>query len=215
MESLLAHCSAFFSQHGNVFAVFFLGGLTGSLTHCLTMCGPMVACQAACGGACGTKLSMASQLHYHLGRFFTYGALGFTAAYISSHLSHFSAWPIISSLMLMAAGVMFLVSGIFSGQHRMFALTPKHAVLRGALMGFMPCGLLYAALMMAATLTGPLSGMVAMWCFVLGTMPALLLASASAAALARKWQKFMHGIGRAGLTCNGLTLLAMAIKTVR
>jgi sulfite exporter TauE/SafE len=40
MEALLAHCAAAFSQHGSLFAVFFLGGLTGSLTHCLVMCGP-------------------------------------------------------------------------------------------------------------------------------------------------------------------------------
>ena len=55
METLLAHCTAIFSAHSGMFAVFFLGGLTGSLTHCLIMCGPVVACQSACGGGCGKK----------------------------------------------------------------------------------------------------------------------------------------------------------------
>ena len=215
MEALLAHCTAAFSVSGGIFAVFFLGGLMGSLTHCLVMCGPVVACQSACGGKCGKRMSVASQWQYHLGRLATYGALGFFAALLSRQLAAASYWPILSLVMMLVAGGLLLLSAIFPNRHALLGYAPQNGFMRGVLMSFMPCGLIYAALMMAATLTHPLAGMVAMWLFVLGTIPALLVASGGAVILAMKWQDMMHGIGRFGMAFNGLALLAMATKGLR
>lgn len=215
MEALLAHCSAIFSQSGSVFAVFFLGGLMGSLTHCLVMCGPVVACQSACGGSCGKKMSVALQWQYHFGRLVTYGGLGFFAALVSKQIVATDYWPILSGILMVLAGGLFLLSAIVPNKHMILSYIPKNGFLRGVLMSFMPCGLIYAALMMAATLTNPIAGMIAMWLFVLGTIPALLLASGSAAILAVKWQDLMRGIGRYGMAFNGLVLIAMAAKGMR
>ena len=215
MEALLAHCTAAFSHAGGLFAVFFLGGLMGSLTHCLVMCGPVVACQSACGGGCGKRMSTAAQWHYHLGRLLTYGALGFFAALLSKQIAAASYWPKLSAAMMVIAGVLFLLSAMFPSRHALLAISPRNGFLRGVLMSFMPCGLIYAALMMAATLANPLAGMFAMWLFVLGTIPALLIASGGAALLAGKWKEMMGGIGRFGMAFNGLALLVLAINTVR
>lgn len=192
-----------------------MGGLTGSLTHCLVMCGPVVACQSACGGNCGKRMSNAAQWQYHGGRFLTYGALGFFCALFSKQLATAPYWPVISATMMVAAGMLFLLSAIIQRPHALLAHSPKHGFLRGVLMSFMPCGLIYAALMMAATLANPFAGMVAMWLFVLGTIPVLLVASGSATLLAIKWQEMMRGIGRFGMAFNGLTLLVMAAKAMR
>lgn len=215
MESLLAHCSAAFSHGGSLFAVFFLGGLTGSLTHCLAMCGPVVSCQSACGAGCGKSVRNASQWQYHLGRLLTYGALGFCAALLSRQIAAAPYWPIVSAIMMVLAGVLFLLSSLAPHQHILPGAAPQNGFVRGVLMSFMPCGLIYAALMMAATLTTPLAGMFAMWLFVLGTIPALLMASGGAALLASTWKKTMGGIGRLGMAFNGLTLLVLAFTTVR
>lgn len=215
MEALLAHCSAIFSQNGGMFAVFFLGGFTGSLTHCLVMCGPVVACQSACAAGCGKSMSVASQWQYHLGRFFTYGALGFFAALLSKQLAMSSYWPPFSAVMMGVAGGLFVLSAMVPNRHAMLGSMPQNGFLRGVLMSFMPCGLIYAALMMAATLINPLAGMFAMWLFVLGTIPALLLASGGATLLAYKWKEMMRSIGRYGMVFNGLTLLVMATKIMR
>ena len=215
MEALLAHCSAAFSQQGSLLAVFFLGGLTGSLTHCLVMCGPVVACQSACGGGCGKRINAASQWQYHLGRLMTYGALGFCAALVSKQVAAASYWPAISATMMVMAGGLFLLSALAPNEHALLGTSLRNGFLRGTLMSFMPCGLIYAALMMAATLTHPLAGMFAMWLFVLGTMPALLVASGGAVVLAVKWQEMMRGIGRFGMAFNGLTLLVMAARAMR
>ncbi len=210
MDLLLAHCSLVFSQHGSFFAVFFLGGLMGSLTHCLVMCGPVVACQTACGGGCGRRISAAAQWQYHCGRFLTYGALGFGAALLGRQIAASVYWPAISTIAMLAASLLFIFSAIMPNQHKLPGRASENGFLRGILMSFMPCGLIYAALMMAATLANPLAGMLAMWLFVLGTIPALLTASFSAALLARKWQKFMCGIGRFGMALNGLALIFFA-----
>jgi sulfite exporter TauE/SafE len=48
-------------------------------------------------------------------------------------------------------------------------------MLLGALNGLLPCGLVYGALLVAASLGGPLQGMVGMLFFGLATIPALFL----------------------------------------
>jgi hypothetical protein len=217
VEALLSHCSAQFSGQSGLMAVFFLGGLAGSLTHCLVMCGPMVACPAACGGACGTKFSMASQWHYHLGRLFVYGALGFMAALLSRQIAASPYWTTLSGIMMALAALLFIASSLM-GTHNNIGikwLAGRGALARGMAMSFMPCGLLYAALMAAASLANPIQAMVAMWLFVLGTMPVLLASSGFAAALAFKWQRLMHTIGRFGMAGSGLTLLVLAARSFR
>ncbi len=133
-----------------------------------------MACRTMCAGGSCNK-TQASQLPYHLGRFTTYGLLGFFAALLSKQIAYSPYWPRISAVMLAVAGVMFLVSSL-PKCHHLFKPNGKLTYVSGLLLGFMPCGLLYAALMMAATTANPLKGMVGMWLFVLGTIPALLVA---------------------------------------
>lgn len=215
MEALLAHCAAALSSNGGMFAGFFLGGLMGSLSHCVVMCGPVVACQSACGGGCGKRMAAVSQWQYHLARLLAYGALGFVTALVSKQIATAPYWPMLSGAMILIAAVMFLASALFPQRHTMLGRAPRSYFLRGALMSFMPCGLIYAALMMAATLANPLAGMFAMWLFVLGTLPALLLVSGGTALLAARWKETMPHIGRVGMAFNGLTLLVMAEKVMR
>ena len=220
MESLLAHCSAAFSQHGGLFAVFLLGGFTGGFTHCLTMCGPYVACERMCASkSCGVAktITAATGLPYHLGRMTTYGILGFLVALLSKQIAYNSWWPTVASVMLGIAGILFLISCvrplINSCSHH--EKSSHLSYLRGVLLGFMPCGLLYAALMMAATLANPFSGMVAMLLFALGTMPALVLVSGSFELLSRKWQRIFQNIGCVVMAFNGFSLLVMATRIMR
>lgn len=215
MDAFLTHCSAAFHNGGNLLLVFFLAGLTGSLTHCLSMCGPVVACQAACGQQCGKKQDFTALLPYHGGRMLTYGALGFLVSSLSSHIAVHRFWPQLSASMLAVAGLLFIGSALFPNRHSALITNQKNSFLRGALMGFMPCGLLYAALMSAATIPKPYMGVAVMWSFVLGTLPVLLTASSTALVMARRWQSAMGRLGQIGLTFNGLTLLAMALRLTR
>lgn len=159
--------------------------------------------------------SEAAGLPYHLGRLTTYGALGFTVALLSKQIAATHWWPLFTFFMLAGAGMLFLFSFIRSYAAPSLTAYPRLTYLRGLLLGFMPCGLLYAALMMAATLANPLSGMLAMWIFTIGTMPALLIASGSAEILGRQWQGIMQHAGRAMMAFNGVSLLVMAARMMR
>lgn len=216
MDVLLSHCQAAFSQNGSLFVVFFIAGLTGGFTHCLAMCGPLVASGSCggCAGACGKsqRVADATQYSYHLGRLFTYGVLGFLAALLSKQIQSFAFWPVLSAIMLAAAGITFIMSSLPGCKHLAFMPSGKLTFTRGAMLGFMPCGLLYAALMMAATTANPISGMIAMWMFVLGTLPALLIASAGVSILAQKRRAVMQKVGSVLMMFNGLSLLVMAEK---
>ena len=219
----MAHCAAAFSQHRGLFATFFLGGLTGGFTHCLSMCGPMVAsetmaCRSACAVSCNkrTQVKNAFGLMYHLGRGTTYGALGFFAACLSRQIATFAFWPWVSSFMLFVAGAMFMASSLQACHHAFpFKASGKLTYVRGLLLGFMPCGLLYAALMMASTLADPVMGMLAMWVFTLGTIPALLIASGGSHLLSARWQRAMQAVGHAAMAFNGISLLVLATKIMR
>lgn len=216
MEALLAHCQAAFTGNGSLFAVMFMAGLTGGFTHCAAMCGPIVA-SGACGGCAGTcgkaaALSQATQYPYHLGRILTYGAIGFAAALFARQVQAFAYWPVLSAAMLGAAGVTFIISSLPGCSHPAFLPSGRLTFTRGALLGFMPCGLIYAALMMVATTANPISGMIGMWLFVLGTLPALVIASAGVSILAQKKRVLMHRLGSALMMFNGLSLLVMAEK---
>lgn len=116
--------------------------------------------------------------------------------------------------MLVLAGLMFVTSSVSGHALSACRVSARTNYLRGALMGFMPCGLIYAALMMAATLRHPVLGMLAMMLFVLGTVPALLLAGSGAALMRRQWQPAIERIGRVAMACNGIFLVVTAVHAV-
>lgn len=215
MEAFLAHCADTIRPQGGMLATFFLGGLMGSLTHCLMMCGPLVACHSACRGSCTRQMALRAEVSYHVARLIVYGALGFASTLAARQVAAAADWPLLSATMIMLAGMCFVLSAALPARHRLRPDAPNGAFLRGVMMSFMPCGLIYAALMLAATLPSPWHGMVAMWLFVLGTMPVLLIASGSIAAMALRGQQWINGAGRVGLAFNGLALFAIAAETVR
>ena len=222
MNLLLQHCAAAFSggysgTYG-LFFMFFLAGFTGSFTHCIVMCSPMIATDALnCGGKCASKCSktvQSSGLFYHLGRMTTYGGLGFFAALLSKQIATFSFWHFISAFMLTIAGLMFIISSLPNCKHFLLKPSGKNSYIRGALLGFMPCGLIYAALMMAAATANPYYGFFAMVAFVFGTIPILVLANMGIKLLTDKWQKKMQLLGRVVMAVNGVSLLVMAGRLV-
>lgn len=214
----MGYCLGHFSQDHSLFVAFFLAGVTAGFTHCIAMCGPFAACHSLCGSARCTNIMQirrALALPYHLGRICCYGALGFAAALLAKQIVATSYWPLISAIILSLAGVIFLISSMKACRHRFFRLPGKLTYMHGVLLGFLPCGALYAALMIAATLANPLSAMLAMMFFVLGTMPALFIATIGTHLISQTWQSVMQRVGSAVMAFNGLSLLVMAINIVR
>lgn len=208
----------------------FLAGLIGGGTHCAVMCGPFVLSQA---GSI-EKLSRAILLPYHLGRITTYVAL---AVLLSSILNvAFLFLPIRSLIIapiLMTAGLIFFVNA-FPSLEKIFPwigsiqLSAPYSwlatwfnrlsqgtgggkqYLMGVLLGFMPCGMVVAALMAAATAPSALDAAMAMGAFGLGTMPALIIVALGGKAMNIKFPNVMQKITQGAMVVSGVWLFALA-----
>lgn len=204
LESGLAVCRVVVETHGGLLTGLFLTGVIGSLSHCVGMCGPFVLSQVAARLESlpaarmneFRRLTGAALLPYHLGRATTYGALGGVAGWAAGTLSGGGVFRFVAAGLL-AMAALFLVGmaiprlkallGATSGEswwsrHVAGLAKPLFATptgwrgwLLGVLLGFIPCGLLYAALAASAASGDPLASAFAMLAFAAGTVPVLVV----------------------------------------
>lgn len=207
-------------------------GILGS-AHCIGMCGPLIlAFPARFGG-----LSM--HLAYHTGRIATYTAVGAVIAAFSSGIGHARPhdidWLIRSQYVFACVAAMFLVwfgltklgvmkePGWMSGVG--FSSSPGFRRLSrslgngrvttmlgvGACMGFLPCGLSFAAFSRVIAAPSMTSGAIMMLTFGIGTLPALLFLGTGAARLARSWQRQLDILSGMVMIAMGMSLLGHVI----
>lgn len=150
-------------------------GLLGS-GHCAVMCGGVAA--AACGRP-------KASLTFNAGRIATYTLLGAVAGAFGALSPLFTvALRPVAAVALVALGLHLAgITNAFTkvekiGQplwRRIAPLTkrPLHSVLLGAVWGFVPCGLVYAAVTLAVAAGSALGGALAMFAFGLGTLPVM------------------------------------------
>lgn len=178
-----------------LFLAAFSMGLFGS-PHCLGMCGGIVT-------AFGLSMQHVSEskkngliLTYHLGRLISYSLLGLIASLVGvaifqSIMSN-SAPRIVLGAVLVLIGLAMFGLPLFNqlekfGMRFWQSLAPIRkkvfpidsfgkALFAGLLWGFLPCGLVYGALMMAIAGNNIAAGAALMFVFGLGTMPMLIAA---------------------------------------
>ncbi|MCA9312424.1 MAG: sulfite exporter TauE/SafE family protein [Phycisphaerales bacterium] len=185
----------------------FLASLTGSL-HCAGMCGAFVIL-AITGGDPSSKGPASLHGAYHLGRLLTYTSLGVVAGLIGAGLDLGGSLVGVQRGAALFAGGAMIVFGLIAiarlrgvripkapmprGWARMverlhgFAMRRRpvtRALLIGLLTTLLPCGWLYAFVIVAAGTANPLSGAVAMAAFWLGTVPILVTVGGLAGRLA-------------------------------
>jgi sulfite exporter TauE/SafE len=178
----------------------FLLGLASGL-HCAGMCGPI-----AGGFAVMRKESpWIRQLAFNLGRITSYAAAGAAAGALGSAGAYAAAVIPAQTLLYLFASLFVLLAGLhlagFLPLHplekaglpvwrRLQPLAARllrgRAYAAGLVWGWLPCGLVYGALLAAVFAGGALQGAVAMAAFGLGTLPWLLAAGVAAARL-RGW----------------------------
>ncbi len=174
------------------FPLILVAGVLGS-SHCIGMCGPFALAIGA--AAPDWKRNVVRQLTYGFGRIFTYTFLGATAGFGGMALTNrFSAWTKLPAILSILAGLFLLYQGLLSA-----GVLPRRAVnstsgclsasffasfirdprrryvfLAGLMTGFLPCGLVYAFLAMAASSGSMARGLLTMMLFGLGTMPVMV-----------------------------------------
>ena len=195
-----------------------LAGLVGSPLHCAPMCGGFVLGQVSDRMArlptsrlseCH-RLRAAALMPYHLGRISTYTALGFTAGVGGLLVQRLSGG---AGVFLLIGAALLLLQALRRWRPG-FAL-PLTRSLRGyplgLALGFLPCGL-YAALAAAAATGSPLYGALAMVCFGLGTVPALIAVGLFGAAAGHRWQRGVARLTPAVLGPNAGLLTGRGVR---
>ncbi len=213
--------------------VAFLMGLVSSL-HCIGMCGSIIGTLtlSLSPEIRKNKLAMIPfVLNYNLGRIISYTLAGVLAGLVQAlaiaHLSEVHGHrvlQILSALVMSSAGL--YIAGWFPrfayiekiGLHFWRKIEPfgrrlipvknrSQALLFGMVWGWLPCGLVYAALALAATAGDVTKSALTMLAFGLGTLPAVMGVGIMTGLLARLSR--MHGFRKAiGLFMIALALLA-------
>ncbi len=165
-------------------------GFIGSL-HCVGMCGP-IAMMLPADTSKKWKF-ITGRILYNSGRILTYGFLGLFVGFIGESTSYFISQKTLSIvlgiLILLAVLLPKSLQNKISLNPQIFrftnliksslsALFKKHSFvtqfLFGLLNGFLPCGLVYAALSGAFLTEHITDGMTFMFLFGLGTLPMML-----------------------------------------
>jgi sulfite exporter TauE/SafE len=192
----------------------FLSGLLGSLGHCLGMCGPLVTMFGVQFRA-RRLAGLPYHLLYHAGRLGVYALFGALVGGLSSALGLGDPLGKVAGIvsLLLGLGIVLLGlgylgwlplgriegAGAWLSRAMGWALrqgSSARVLMLGMLNGLLPCGLVYSALLMAASTGGPATGAAGMAVFGLGTLPALLVMGVGAGALsARVRQVFVRVAG--------------------
>jgi len=182
------------------------------------------------------RVAAAALLPYHAGRIAIYAALGALAGGIGGQLMRASWLGWLSAALLLIAGLYFLthaVAGLLPGLARggspgwvrrrivpaLAAVTAsrignfRRGLMTGLLLGFLPCGLLYAALAIAAASASALVGAAAMLAFGLGTVPSLILVGWLGVAAGHRWQGRVGALRPYLMLVSAALLVSLAIET--
>jgi len=168
-------------------------GLAASL-HCVQMCGPIVISYSVSL----KRDMMLAHLSYNTGRVITYSALGALAGAAGSGIGMLGKLAGLASAARLLAGAAMVVTGLL-----MLRVLPRKVLVQverrgvmaffsrsigrllvssralgkfglGLMLGFLPCGLIYGALLKAVETARPLAGALTMAAFGMGTAVALL-----------------------------------------
>jgi sulfite exporter TauE/SafE len=222
---------------GSLLVGLFLAGGAGSVMHCVPMCGGFVLGQVAdrmarlpAAHLCEwRRIGGGALLPYHLGRLTTYAGLGALAGSMLGWLPQFA---LVSAVLLTVAAALFiaqatrrLLPGLLPRlDHAPAAWTRAIGWLArrtggdgyalGLVLGFLPCGFLYAALATAAASGNAYFGALGMLAFGLGTAPALIAVGIAGQAAGRRWQRSITVAAPAVMLLNAGLLLVLAVRTV-
>jgi len=204
-------------------------GFASSL-HCVQMCGPIVlSYSVAANTAQGRRSFLGLHLAYNAGRAVTYMLLGAIAGFAGGAMGWVGQLAGIQNIAAIVAGAAMVLTGIamfgfapgIKDWHG-FALPgrllrpagkliasplPKSKFALGLMMGFLPCGLIYAALMKAIGTASPLEGALTMLAFALGTSVALVSVGLGSSAATQKLARWGTGISAVTVLLMGLILI--------
>lgn len=212
-----------------VLAAALLTGLLGS-AHCVGMCAGIAGLVAVQVEVRSLRARLLLAVAYNAGRLIGYALLGVLVATIGS--GAVALTPALAAPVRVLAGTIIILIGLQIAfdwrpllplermgnvlwnrlapvaRRLLPASSPPRALALGLVWGWLPCGLVYGVLLVAAASSRPLHGALVMLAFGAGTLPAMLTASLGAARLS---QLMRRRNARLGL---GLLIIILGAATL-
>jgi sulfite exporter TauE/SafE len=204
------------------FSAIFGLGVVSSL-HCVQMCGPLVlAYSLPLAAQPRSRRLLYAHAGYNLGRIWTYSALGALAGGAGGVVSKLTAAA--GTLRILAGIAMLIAAVLIAGLYRRGQLVQIESgspfaraigrMLRapsklrlGLLAGFIPCGLIYAALLKAVESGSVLAGALTMVAFGMGTAGALMAIGMMSSAIGCRLSRWSSVLSAASVAAMGIFLL--------
>jgi len=195
-----------------LYTMALMTGLLGT-GHCLGMCGGLVAALGLAGE--GKPRGFLFHLAYNIGRISTYTLIGLIVGWLGSAIAYTDAFSTWSRIILVASDLFIIALGLGTAGllarinlNRLESPAILPALSRGArrlghsgtalvglplglLMGFLPCGFLYAMAITAAQSADPWKGALMLGAFGAGTLPGLIFFGSGAHWLGQRLRQGM------------------------
>jgi hypothetical protein len=223
-----------------LYPVFLATGFAVGFGHCIGMCGPIVVSLSL---NLKDKSILIPHLLYNSGRVVTYGVLGGVMGATGSFTLVAAHIAEIQKGAMIFAGILIIIMGlamsgwisfgqvfgdsynpggfVSKGFRRLSQIKSPAAYFPiGLLLGLLPCGPVYTALLAAAgagmnaagTLEAIIKGMGVMICFGLGTVPALFLVAKLADMGWLKKREIIYRIGAVLMVAVGIYFIIKGIR---
>lgn len=211
-------------------AVIFGLGLVSSL-HCVQMCGPIVLSYSLPLSQQAPNRQWLAHLSYNAGRILTYAALGAVAGLTGQTIGFVGSLAGAENMAALIAGGLMVIAGLLmldllpgANFLRFDPLRPLARLLKplgarissstvaskfslGLMLGFLPCGLIYAALFKAVAAGTALAGSLTMAAFGLGTAGSLMLLGIFSSAISFKLGRWGSHLAAISVTLLGVFLV--------
>ncbi|NTV92833.1 MAG: sulfite exporter TauE/SafE family protein [Chlorobiaceae bacterium] len=215
----------------SIFLAMFISGLAGGFGHCISMCGPVVAAFSV--GE--TRQGILHHLLYNLGRITTYTILGAIVGLSGSFLVLATAIEKFQNIITLIAGISIIMMGLATAEwlplpKQLTTCSTGGSVIQrimvlfkaprsigtwypmGIVLGFLPCGLTYTALLAAARaamearhpFAGMLQGALMMMLFGIGTAPALILVGKVVNTISNNTKKWFYRLASLIMIATGV-----------
>ncbi|MGI9236716.1 MAG: sulfite exporter TauE/SafE family protein [Woeseiaceae bacterium] len=217
-----------------LFAAALVTGLLGS-AHCFGMCAGLSGLFAVNANVASLRSQLPMAITYNGGRILSYAILGIVVATLGQTVVR--AIPNIAVPVRLASGLLIVIVGlqvafgwrflapiekagakiwnrIAPAAKGLLPVTslPK-ALGLGLLWGWLPCGLVYSVLLLAATTADAVNGGLVMIAFGIGTSPAMIMTGISASKLAQFMSRKRLGAGLL-IVLIGVLTVAMPVMKV-
>ncbi len=216
------------------FYIIFALGLVSSL-HCVSMCGPIVLSYSLPLGSKPFREQILAHLFYNGGRILTYAALGAIAGLAGGTVGFVGQLAGFENVAAIVAGVLMVVAGVLMldllPSKRLQKFNPLLYTSRflrplsklfssasvgskfslGMMLGFLPCGLIYAALLKSLATGTALAGAMTMAAFGLGTAASLLGIGIFSSAFSVKLSRWGSKLAAVSVLVLGLFIVSRGV----